>query len=307
VLLAALVVAAPLLLYYAAHPDALTARAGQVSILSPGWLVREIDYTKRSAASIFLQQFIKSVTAFHYTLDPTYWYHPSIPLLDFLSGVLLLFGLVWAAARWREPGSGLLLIWFWLAIILGWALTENPPSSQRMIIITPALALLVGLGLSWLSEVGERALGRGRIIGWDEIAILALVLISILNLYYYFVVYTPTGVYGNPTAEVATLLGRYLRQQDDDYVVYFYGPPAMYLDIGNLSFLAPDSVGVDVQEGEGRAVNVDASKGARFVFLPHRMGELEAVREQFPGGELQYVYSKADNRLLYVLYEMPPR
>jgi predicted membrane-bound mannosyltransferase len=306
--LAALVVVAPLLLYYAVHPDMLAARAGQVSILTPGWLAREQDFTGQSAAAILWRQLVKSITAFHYTLDPTFWYRPSIPLLDFVSGVLLLFGLVWAVAHWREPGSGLLLIWFWLALILGWALTENPPSSQRMIIITPALALLVGLGLSWLVELGQRVLGRGRLFGWNEVSILVLVVISILNLYYYFVVYTPTGIYGNPTAEVATRLGRYLRQQDDEYVVYFYGPTEMYWDIGNLSFLVPDAKGENVYPpGEGASVDPDVSGGARFVFLPHRLGELESVRGRFPSGEERYVYSQIDNRLLYVLYEVPPR
>jgi hypothetical protein len=176
-----------------------------------------------------------------------------------------------------------------------------------LIIITPALALLVGLGMSWWMELGQRVLGKGRLLDWERIAVLVLFLISILNFYHYFVVYTPTQIYGNPTAEVATRLGRYLGQKDDDYVVYLYGPPTMYVDIGNLRFLAPDVEGEDVYPpGEGRALEPDVSNGARFVFLPHRLGELEAVRERFPGGERRDAYSMADNRLLYVLYEVDP-
>jgi 4-amino-4-deoxy-L-arabinose transferase-like glycosyltransferase len=304
-LLAALVTTAPLLLHYAAYPDQLTARPGQVGILSADWWAREREYTGSSAIVIFLRQVWRSVSAFHYTLDPTYWYRPSIPLLDPLSGVLFLFGLVWAFVRWRELGSGLLLIWFWLALILGWILTENPPSSQRMVIVTPALALFVSVGLSWLMELGQRLLGGIKFLGWDEIALVALALISILDLHYYFIVYTPSGVYGNPTAEVATRLGRYLWKQDDGYDLYFHGSPTMYADIGNLAFLVRDTSIVDVLQGEGPVVNASASGGVRFVFLPHRLGELDAVRERFPGGEEKQVYSTFDNRLLYVLYEVP--
>ncbi|MBN1979004.1 MAG: glycosyltransferase family 39 protein [Anaerolineae bacterium] len=307
-LLAALVAAAPLLLYYIAHQDTMAARASQITILSPGWLAREQEYSGLSGTRILLRQFLKSVTAFHYTLDPTFWYRPSIPLLDFLSGVLFLFGMVWSLARRREPGFALVLIWFWLALITGWVLTENPPSSQRMVIIAPALALLVGLGMRWLMSMGERVFGKGQLLHWRDIAILGLVLISILNLYYYFVVYTPTRIYGNPTAEIATNLGRYLGQQDDDYVVYFYGPTVMYFDIGNLSFLARDVVGVNVYPPDEDRPPVDlVSGGARFVFLPQRLGELETVREQFPGGERMDVHSMADGRLLYVVYEVGPR
>jgi hypothetical protein len=306
-LLAALVVTAPLLLYYAAHPDRLAARAGQVGILSADWWAREKEYYGSSAMSIFLRQVWRSISAFHYTLDPTFWYRPSIPLLDSLSGVLFLFGMVWTVAHWRKPGNGLLLIWFWLALITGWVMTENPPSSQRLVIAAPALALFVGLGLSWLMELGRRVLGKGRSFGWDEIALVVLALISILNLHYYFIVYTPTGIYGNPTAEVATRLGRYVQEQDDGYDLYFYGSPTMYADIGNLAFLTRGTRTVDVHKGEEPALNLSASGGVRFVFLPHRLGELDAVREWFPGGVEKQVYSQFDNRLLYVLYEVPPR
>jgi len=308
-LVAALVAAAPLLLHYVAHPDTMAARASQITILSPGWLVHEQEYSGQSGTRILLRQFLRSVTAFHYTLDPTFWYRSSIPLLDFLSGVLLILGMVWAVTRRREPGFSLVLIWFWLALITGWVLTENPPSSQRMIIIAPALALLVALGITWLVNVGRRVFGEGRLLRWKEIVALVLVLISILNLYYYFVVYTPTRIYGNPTAEVATQLGHYLQQQDDDYVVYFYGPTVMYFDIGNLSFLARGAKGVDVYppDADRAPVEFDVSGGARFVFLPQRLGELETIREQFPGGERTDVHSAADARLLYVMYEVDPR
>jgi hypothetical protein len=307
-LLAVLVTAAPLLLHYVAHPEQLTARPSQVAILSADWWEREREYTGDGTVSIFLRQVWLSVSAFHYTLDPTYWYRPSIPLLDTLGGMLFLFGLVWTLVHWRGAGSGLLLIWFWLAVILGWVLTENPPSSQRLVIVAPALALFVGLGLSWLIELGRRALGRRWSFGWNEIVPVALVLTGILNLYYYFVVYTPSGVYGNPTAEVATRLGRYLRERGDDgYEVYFHGAPEMYADIGNLAFLARDVGIVDVPAGEELALSIPASGGARFVFLPHRLKELDAVREWLPDGEEKQVLSTFDGRLLYVLYEAVPR
>jgi 4-amino-4-deoxy-L-arabinose transferase-like glycosyltransferase len=304
-LAAALVVVMPLLLHYTAYPDTMASRANQVTILAPGWLVQEQAYTGRSAASILLQQFWKAISAFHYTVDPTFWYRPSIPFLDFVSGVLLLFGMVWAGIHWRESRNVLLLLWFWLAVILGWALTENPPSSQRLVIVTPALALLASLGLNWLVALGRRTFGRWPRLSWDTVADGLLVIVSVLNLYFYFIVYTPTGVYANPTAEVATRLGRYLAaQDDDDRVVYFYGAPQMYWTNGNLSFMARDIEGVDVyQPGDTDGAVPVVAHAARFVFLPHRLDELVAVEQQFPGGVEQPVYSNFDGRLLYVLYE----
>jgi len=310
---AALVVIVPLVLYYADSPGALLARSRQVSLFASGWLAREQAASGRSVASLLLEQFWKSVSAFHYTLDPTFWYRPSIPLLDFVSGVLFILGLVWTTARYRWPANGLLLLWFWLALVLGWVVTENPPSSMRLVIVAPALALLVGLGLSWLIDLLDHLRITHHASRFTHYALrftfyVLLVTIAILNLHYYFIVYTPTRVYGNPTAEVGTELGRYLAQRDDDYVVYFYAPPFMYWDFGTLRFLARGVEGMDVPPpGEGEPPVPDLSHGARFVFLLERLGELNDVRAQCPGGVEMPVYSNASGRLLYVLYEVAPQ
>ncbi|MBL7063553.1 MAG: glycosyltransferase family 39 protein [Anaerolineae bacterium] len=304
---AALVVAAPLLLHYVKHPYDFDAGANRVSIFASGWLAREQEITGRSATSLLLQQFWKSITAFHHTLDPTFWYRPSIPLLDVVSGVLFILGMVWVVVFWRRPANGLLLLWFWLALILGWVVTENPPSSQRLVIVAPALALLVALGLNWLMELGQRVRSGSRRL-WDGVGVLLLVVVTVLNLHYYFVTYTPTRVYGNPTAEVTTDLARYLMQQDDDYVVYFHGPPWIYWDFGTLRFMARGVDGVDVPPpDEGEAPVPDPTWGMRFVFTPLRLEELDGVQARYPGGTTQSFYSTADGRLLFTLYEVPPR
>jgi hypothetical protein len=301
-LLGAVVAVTPLGIYYISHPDTVASRADQVTILANGWLEREMAYTGDTAATILLRQFGRALSAFHFTTDPTYWYHPSMPMLDVVSGILIIFGLVWAVARWRESGNALLLLWFWMAVIAGWALTENPPSSQRMVIVAPASALLVALGLAWVLGLMRRVFPKSG-VSWTGIAAVFLATIALLNLYHYFVVYTPSGVYGNPTAEVATSLGRHLNQLDDDLVVYFYGPPSMYWEIGNLSFLVPHRVGIDVYPPEQRgSPEAAADQNAHHVFLPHRLDELAEVKQQCPSGVEEYFYSDFDSRLLFVLY-----
>ncbi len=301
---AALVVSAPLLLNYAAHPLDFAVGSSRVSIFGSGWLAREQEITGRSVTSLLLQQFWKSVSAFNYTLDPTFVYRPSIPLLDFVSGVLFILGMVWTTAHCRRPANGLLLLWFWLSVILGWVVTENPPSSQRMIGIAPALALSMGLGLNLLMELGQRVLGGRRRL-WAGGGVLVLAVVAVLNLHYYFVTYTPTRVYGNPTAEVTTDLARYLVQQDDNCVVYFYGQPWIYWDFGTLDFMAQGVDGVDIPPpGEGEAPVPDITRGARFVFIPMRLDELDVVRARYPGGTTKSFYSTADGRVLFTLYEV---
>lgn len=305
---AALLAAAPLLFYYAAYPDALNARSSQVSIFASGWLEREQVITGRSAASLLLEQAWKSISAFNYTLDPTFIYRPGAPLLDLLSGTWFIFGLVWAAAHARRMENATLLLWFWLSVILGWVVTENPPASQRIIIVAPALAALAGLGLSWGVGLCRQVFG-GRREWWDRAVVLLIAVVILVNLHFYFDTYTPARVYGNPTAEIATDLSRYLQGQQDDAIVHFYAPPVMYWDFGTLAFMARGVEGWNVfPPGEGSVPPpLDPARGARFVFLLHRLEEMEGIVAQHPGGSTREVLSTADGRLLYVLYEVLPR
>jgi 4-amino-4-deoxy-L-arabinose transferase-like glycosyltransferase len=311
--IAALLVMAPLLLHYVGHSQELVSRVRQVDIFSSGWLEREQEISGRSAVGLLLQQFWKSISAFNFTLDPTSWYNASIPMLDFVSGVLFVLGLIWAMVRCRWANNGMLMIWFWLALGLGWVMTENPPSSQRMNILAPALALLVGLGLNWLTELCQCVIApfdrtangnTGRRVR-SVMTVMVLVTVLVINLRYYFFVYTPTRIYGNPTAEIATELGHHLQQQDDDSVVYFYGHPSMYWNFGTITFIARGIEGIDVLPSRGNDVpewNLD--RGARFVFLEGRLSELDAVRQRYPDGEEILVHSSVNDRLLYVMYKV---
>jgi predicted membrane-bound mannosyltransferase len=300
----ALVIAAPLLLHYAAHPSVLTEGLDRVSIFASGWLDREQEITGRSAGSLLLEQLWKSISAFNYTLDPTFWYRPAIPLLDFVSGVFLVFGLVWCTARRSRPSNALLLIWLWSALVTGWVMTENPPSSQRMVIVTPAVAILVALGLDRSLRFAQRALPARRVV-WQALAGALAVTVVGLNLGYYFFLYTPSRVYGNPTAEITTCLARYLVRQEDDHIVYFHGPPFVYWDFGTLRFMARGVSGMDVPlPGEGAAPEPDRSRGARFVFHPARIDEVEVIRARYLGGTETLVRSEVDGELLYALYEI---
>jgi len=296
----ALVALMPLLLHYSAHPGEVLSRPNQVSIFASGWLAREQEITGRSAAGLLLEQSWKAVSAFNYTLDPTFWYRASMPLLDVVGGVFFVLGMVWTVARCRWPSNSLLLLWFWMALLLGWVMTENPPSSQRMLIVAPALAILVALGIDWMLRLAGALLGIED-AGKQAVTTALLMVMAGINLGYYFLVYTPTRVYGNPTAEMTTVLARELQEEGYRGPLYFHGPPAVYWDFGTLQFMVPEVAGIDVPVG-GEPGDADVRDETRFVFHPARLGELEDVRERFPSGSETYVRSTADGELLYAEY-----
>ncbi len=295
----------PLALYYIAHPADFLSRYNQVSIFASGWLAQEMSLTGKSATALLLQQFWKSISAFNVTPDPTFWYRPGIPLLDPVSGVFFILGLTVAFWRVRRPGGGVLLLWFWAFILLGWTLTENPPSSQRGVGVIPVVAILTAQGITeTLQAVRRLAKDRSCFPFHVSLYALLLVLIAIINLRFYFQVYTPRRIYGNPTAEVADVLCDALEGRDEVPPVYFNGAPFMYWDFGAIAFRLRDVAGQDVSVEE--LPEIDLSGGALFVVLAEKMADLDFLRETFPNGVETPFYSEADGRLLFILYEIQP-
>jgi hypothetical protein len=308
--LAFLIVTGPVLGYALAHPDQWNARINQVGILQSGWLEREPELTGKSTATILAEQFLRAAGAFHVFPDRTVWYGADRPLLGFMAGAFAVLGMAWAVAHWRDRRYFLVLLWFWSVIISGGMLTASPPSSQRLVMAIPAVALLVAFGLLESVRLICRLVRYGR--RWENLALgLLIALLAVSNVRFYFVEYTPSRRYGSENGETATMLGHYLHDQDRGTEVYWFGAPRIYWDFGSMSFLAPQVIGQDVvdplhapPEFAGEAAAAAAERGVLFVFLPERIEELHWVQQAFPDGQVEEFYDTAD-RLRFTVYALP--
>jgi len=86
----------------------------------------------------------------------------------------------WAVTHWRQPRHFLLLLWFWSVVVTGGMLTESPPSSQRLVIAIPAVALIVAFGLEQSVRLACRLLALDR--KWENAVLGLLVLLLALSL-----------------------------------------------------------------------------------------------------------------------------
>ena len=304
-----LTVGGPMLSYAQSHPAEWNARLNQVGIFQSGWLDLARELTGQSTGRILAEQFVRAAGAFHYFPDRTAWYAAERPLLGFLAGALVVLGMAWAAARWRDRRYFLILVWFWSVIITGGMLTESPPSSQRLVIAIPAVVLLVTFGL----EQSVRLMCRLLVIGRNSEKLALGVLVTLLafsSVYFYFVEFTPTRRYGSANGETATMMGHYLQDLEVGTQAYLFGAPSIYWRFGTMPFMAPQVQGKDVVEpldgppdfaGE---IAGATGQGAVFLFLPERSGELVWVQQAFPGGDLLRFNDRA-GRLRFVAYEAP--
>jgi len=299
--LALLIAAAPMLAYARVHPDQWNARINQVGILQSGWLVREAELTGKGVPQLLAEQFLRAAGAFNVFPDRTVWYGADRPLLAFGAGVLAVLGMAWALAHWRRRGNFLLLIWFWAVIVTGGMLTESPPSSQRLVIAIPAVAILVALGLERTVHLGSHLLTLPRV--WERVAlVLLIVALGAANVRYYFLEFSPLRRYGGENGETATMMGNYLRDREAGTTVYLFGAPRLYWSFGTMPFLAPAAVGYDVVEPLTAPPTLDPSLPAVYLFLPERAGELAFVQQTLPGGRVVEFRDPA-GRLRFVAYE----
>jgi 4-amino-4-deoxy-L-arabinose transferase-like glycosyltransferase len=301
---ALLVVAGPMLGYAQSHPNEWNARVNQVGIIQSGWLEREPGLTGKSTAQILTEQFFKSAGAFHVFTDRTVWYGADRPLLGFLAGAFALFGMAWAVAHWRDRRYFLVLLWFWSVIVSGGMLTESPPSSQRLVILIPAVALLVAFGLERSVCLAGRLLGSGR--RWQSLAMgLLVAVLAVSSVRFYFVEYTPTRRYGSENGETATMMGYYLRDLDEETKAYLFGPPRIYYQFGTMPFLAPQVEGQNVVEPLSGPPDLELSDaGTLFLFLPERLGEMDWVKQAFPAGRVREFHD-AGGKPRFTVYQVP--
>jgi 4-amino-4-deoxy-L-arabinose transferase-like glycosyltransferase len=298
-----LLTGAPLFRFFVTHWGDFLARLRVVGIIQSGWLQSEPQVTGKAAAVLLWDQLRKSLLAFNYTMDPTSWYDATIPYLDFCSAILFVLGLVIVLRNWRKMGPLLTNVWFFLCLVFGGMLIENPPSSPRFVIFMPAVCLIAALGLVALVDVVGKLVALPR--PWLVRLLLAiLTIVALLNVNYYFLSYTPAGLFGGLNTEVGTRVGEYLHQQEPGSRVYFFGPPRMWVGYATIPYLAPEMTLADVEQPVSGPVTLTLGLPETFfIFLPERAGELQWVQQTYPQGVVQEYYGHED-AVLFVVYKV---
>jgi len=139
-LLTAVIVAAPFVIWLAAHPGA-EYRIGEVQ--------EPLDRLFAGDPSLVWQNFIANLKFFTFAGDP--WRHQNLlgrPVFaDTVSAALFYAGLLIALWRWRDPRYGFLLIWLFGALVPSIVSSVAPNSARDIlglvvVFVFPALALV---------------------------------------------------------------------------------------------------------------------------------------------------------------------
>ncbi|MCB8961294.1 MAG: glycosyltransferase family 39 protein [Ardenticatenales bacterium] len=305
--LLALVVAWPQLLHYNSNPTAFMERANILGIFSSGWLRTEAINSGSSELAILWAQLKTAFLAFNYSLDQSTVYNPGTPLLRFWPALLFMVGLGLALAQSRALAYRLLVLWVGATMIFGAALLQGNPSSQRLLVAAPALALLAALPLNLFVERVLAPLLPNENYKLGLLTLMVLVMAG-LDISYYYGTYAAEPRFGDRNTEIAYEMASYMTTLEGDNTVYFFGAPTMFASFPTISFLADEyELGQNLFDVE-RTLDVlppPTTGQLVFIFLPERYGELTDVSQRYPGGTSQEFPGRFANPLYYT-YQVSP-
>ena len=135
-------------IYLIQNSESVSPRLGQTAI----WSDRGSDYLFLGRVEAPPINWVHQVTApflgFLQMPDATIFYRGSQPFLGWFAPIPFLLGV-----SLKNRRVGFLGIWWILTAIFGGILLTNPPQFQRFVIATPALVILVALGVVYLSDL----------------------------------------------------------------------------------------------------------------------------------------------------------
>ncbi len=135
-------VAAPILVHYALHPEHLVSRSAQVSVFDP-------FRNQGDPLGTLLVNVWDHLLAFGFRGDPV-WRHnfAGRPMLNPVEALFFWLGVGMAVWRWqRRPAYRLLLLWLFILLVPAMLARAFPPTTLRMIGAAPATYLLIGVGM----------------------------------------------------------------------------------------------------------------------------------------------------------------
>ena len=283
--------AAPQAAYFVRHPDIFIGRFGQEGILFNGWLAGQVAMTGRSVGEILFTQFTRTTLVFIASAAPGNFFNSPEPYLTVIGSVLFLLGMAYALAHLMELRYFILLVWFWIVILFGGILTLNPPANTRLLMTTPAVALLLALGAYKILEYLQKFNLIKQRAFTPAMAALALILIC-QNVNYYMLTYRSNMYFQDANGEYAMEVGEIARSLGSNYRIFVLGEPRIFSSFPTMAFIAPDNPRTDLGAGSIGTFELPPGEKAAFFSIPENRALLAMIIEKYPGGETGHVFRK---------------
>lgn len=296
--LAMLVVFAPLGMYYVEHGW----RTFLLERTSNRFIFNNLDrlqaaYGTTQVWDVLRMQVERAVLVFNYYADAGGFYgFTQKPVLDFFTAALYVLGFAYSAYRWREARYALLICWYVL-ILQGSLLSIDPPQVHRIVAMIPVPFAFAAIAVERFRGELVKAVNWRRGLYLALPLALFLGLVAYVNIDAYFVRYAEKWPWLDITA-----VAKYIRELGQDYRIYFFGTPHTYIKHGTIRFIAHGVEGVDVANvADVVPVRQGVDRDVAFVLMSSHLQTLPFIESYYPGGVLRD-FKDAKGRSLFAAY-----
>jgi 4-amino-4-deoxy-L-arabinose transferase-like glycosyltransferase len=301
---AAVVVAAPMAVYFAHAPDTFMARVNSEAIFRNNWIADQMA-TGKTFTEVLLDQFAKSSLVYITQPAAGGFFSSPVPLLSGVGAIFALIGMGVAFWRSRQPFYLVTWVWFWSVVIFGGVLTINAPASERLVGSLPPLALFVAFGLTEAVGLARRFVVLPARWGLALCAG-AVALTGLQGVSFYFGQYRRVGYFNDGSNELILESLQYALREAPNDRMFMITAPFVKADFPNFNYLAPDIEKQDLDEvTPDTLAALPHDRGALFIALPEHRDDLETVAQYAPGGKWLEVPRKYRDGLLYLAYQVP--
>jgi 4-amino-4-deoxy-L-arabinose transferase-like glycosyltransferase len=274
-----IVTVAPVAGYFMKNPDIFFARIQDEGIFQTHLI------NAGNVAGILTEQFMKSSLVFILTPAPTNFFHSPRPYLTPVAAIFFVLGLCYIIWRIREERFFILFIWFWAAILLGSTFTGGPPTSQRMLMSMPALAIITAIGICKFTEnIPNTSMYSGRLQVLCLLFFIGWVVYKDVRFYQYE--YRLNHYFEDATNEFTYETATEISQLYSDGRLYLLtNPQNDYLTYANFNYFSPDVEKAPLHEVTPQTLaDLPTDKDALFIATPDHVDELRQIAAIIPGG-----------------------
>ena len=176
----AAIVTLPLIQFATTQPDEFFRRTSVTSVFSQA--------PEGEVGEVVRESLIRHLSMFHLEGDPNGRHNiPGEPMLDVISGLLMLIGLAVAISRWRNAAYLVLPVWILVMLMPGvLTIPWEAPQSLRTITVIPAVIALITLGVAFIWRMGSSVNIPVARMGTAAVIALMLATIAYSNVSAYF-------------------------------------------------------------------------------------------------------------------------
>lgn len=275
----------PMLPFFLLEPAGWLQRSREVWVFNPPVLEHSRHkYGVETVAQIMGEQARRSLLMFNQSIDSSTQFGFPRPLVDPITGPLVVLGTAYALAHLRRWAAGLLAIALLTVVVVGSILTDNPPFWPRLVfVLAPAMGL-AALAVDRAWQAVTNAFGRetGRIVA--IVVVGGLLFVGLLNWTLY---YQAASSNGRPRA----LVGRLVAMLPPDAAVcivpdddsgWIHGPEER-----EIAFFMGQRPGYTVSlDAEGRIAEYPSpclQAGAVWIVPGPRQSLLSEIQQRLPG------------------------